>query len=433
MAILVATVATLSVGASWLFDRNARLLSEGPRTEALALGLLIGVLLVYRFPVHVRHNSKIQMSSVPIYLMASLLPAPLAAASAGGAIVLGELAVRSQKGNYWSDIACDAGRWMVIVLVGATVAHMQLFFSPLHVFPFIAAATVLWVGDVVTAPVTLCPMTREAPGTIMMAMMREAGMAEAAQYFLGFLGVLVAKEGDWALGLLFVPTALIYTASKRAKELHEGTRAMVEGMADTVDLRDPYTGGHSRRVTELTAAILQELGIVGQEVSLIVTAARAHDIGKIGIPDAVLKKEGPLTPEERAIMETHATWGADLLQRYPGFARGVDIVRHHHERWDGCGYPHKLKGTDIPFGARVLAVADSYDAMTSDRPYRRALTADKAASILLSGRGKQWDPAIVDACIRAIAGRLDQPASPLLSIVPETDGRVDSNLAAGTA
>jgi HD-GYP domain-containing protein (c-di-GMP phosphodiesterase class II) len=173
--------------------------------------------------------------------------------------------------------------------------------------------------------------------------------------------------------------------------------------------------------------------MLGPEVSLIVTAARAHDIGKIGIPDQILKKEGPLTPEERTIMETHATWGADLLQRYPGFARGVDIVRHHHERWDGEGYPHKLKGTDIPFGARVLAVADSYDAMTSDRPYRRALTPDKAASILLNGRGKQWDPAVVDVFLRAIADRLDTPVSPLLSIVPETTGHTDSTLAAGTA
>jgi putative nucleotidyltransferase with HDIG domain len=266
-----------------------------------------------------------------------------------------------------------------------------------------------------------------------MAMVCEAGVAEAAQYFLGFLGVLVAKEGDWALGLLFVPTALIYTASKRAKELHEGTRAMVEGMADTVDLRDPYTGGHSRRVTELTGAILRECGLVGPEVSLIVTAARAHDIGKIGIPDHILKKEGPLTAEERTTMEAHATWGADLLQRYPGFARGVDIVRHHHERWDGEGYPHKLKGTDIPFGARVLAVADSYDAMTSDRPYRRALTPDKAASILLNGRGKQWDPALVDALLRAIADRLEHPVSPLVSVVPDNDGHADSNLAAGMA
>ena len=103
------------------------------------------------------------------------------------------------------------------------------------------------------------------------------------------------------------------------------------------------------------------------------------------------------------IMQAHADRGAELLTRYSDFARVVDIVRHHHERWDGAGYPYRLKAKEIPIGARVIAVADSFDAMTSDRPYRRALSADQAASILLQGRGKQWDPAIVDAFLRSIA------------------------------
>src|SRR5205823_6104683 len=119
---------------------------------------------------------------------------------------------------------------------------------------------------------------------------------------------------------------------------------------------------------------------------MVVLAARVHDIGKIGVPDYVLNKEGRFTPEEEAIMQTHADRGADLLKRYSDFARGAEIVRHHHESWDGTGYPQKLKGRDIPFGARVIAVADSYDAMTSDRPYRKAMPHTKAAAILLDGR-----------------------------------------------
>src|SRR5581483_2790892 len=112
--------------------------------------------------------------------------------------------------------------------------------------------------------------------------------------------------------------------------------------------------------------------ILGPEASLIISAARVHDIGKIGIPDDILKKPGKLTSRERAIIESHAARGADLLVRYPDFARGKAIVRHHHERWDGKGYPDGIRGLEIPLGARVIAVADSYDAMTSDRPYRRA-------------------------------------------------------------
>jgi HD-GYP domain-containing protein (c-di-GMP phosphodiesterase class II) len=208
---------------------------------------------------------------------------------------------------------------------------------------------------------------------------------------------------------LIVPGSLIYTAFKSMKEMHEDTRQLLESMADAVDLRDAYTGGHSRRVTEYSAAILKQLGLQGPEVKLILSAARVHDIGKIGIPDAVLHKPGRLDPEEWAIMKQHPVHGANLLKRYSDFARGVEIVLHHHESWDGHGYPAGLRGQDIPFGARVVAVADSYDAMTSDRPYRAGMPMERAARILWDGRGKQWDPAIIDAFLRAI----DWKAQPL--------------------
>jgi putative nucleotidyltransferase with HDIG domain len=179
--------------------------------------------------------------------------------------------------------------------------------------------------------------------------------------------------------------------------MHEGTNKLLESMADAVDLRDSYTGGHSRRVTEYTLRILHEMRVIGPELDLIRSAARVHDIGKIGIPDQILNKPGRLTPEEKRIMDSHPARGAELLTRYTDFVRGMDIVRHHHERWDGQGYPDRLKGLDIPFGARVIAVADSFDAMTSDRPYRAGMPTDKAAQILCEGRGQQWEPAIIDA------------------------------------
>jgi HD-GYP domain-containing protein (c-di-GMP phosphodiesterase class II) len=193
-------------------------------------------------------------------------------------------------------------------------------------------------------------------------------------------------------------------------------------MADTVDFRDPYTGGHSRRVTELTAGILHELGKQGPGFDLIVTAARVHDIGKIGLPDRVLMKESDLSAEEWELVKTHPDRGAELLEEYPSFARGAAIVRHHHERWDGRGYPHGLRGTDIPFGSRVIAVADSFDAMTTDRPYRRAMSAEKAMAILTGGRGREWDAAIVDAFLQSMAGRRKRTVAPALRLVPDGAG-----------
>jgi HD-GYP domain-containing protein (c-di-GMP phosphodiesterase class II) len=159
----------------------------------------------------------------------------------------------------------------------------------------------------------------------------------------------------------------------------------------------------------------------GAGAELIIAAARVHDIGKIGIPDRVLNKPGMLTAEERAIMETHPERGADLLRRYPDFAQGVEIVRHHHERWDGTGYPYRLKGTDIPLGARIVAVADSFDAMTSDRPYRPALPVRKAVEILRAGRGEQWDAVIVDAFLRSIRPQIEQAGPSHLRLVENTE------------
>ncbi len=232
--------------------------------------------------------------------------------------------------------------------------------------------------------------------------MREVGLAEGAQYLLGVLGALAATQNLLALLLLPVPAAIFYIAYKSIKEMHDDTRHLLVTMADAVDLRDAYTGGHSRRVTAYSEQLLQELGLHGPEVDLIISAARVHDIGKIGIPDSVLNKPGRLTPEERAIMESHSERGADLLARYPDFSRGTAIVRHHHESWDGTGYPDRLKGNNIPFGARVIAVADSFDAMTSDRPYRKGMSVEKAAAILREGRGQQWEAALVDAFLQSL-------------------------------
>jgi HD-GYP domain-containing protein (c-di-GMP phosphodiesterase class II) len=218
----------------------------------------------------------------------------------------------------------------------------------------------------------------------------------------------------------YIPVYARPLATFNLPNVHEITPLDVVGR----DLRDPYTGGHSRRVTAYCAQLLAALGMHGPEVELVLAAARVHDIGKIGIPDAILNKPGKLTDAERAEMERHPVLGADLLARQGGVGRGVQIVRHHHEAWDGSGYPAGLAGLDIPFGARVIAVADSYDAMTSDRPYRAGMPQAKAESILRAGRGQQWDPTLVDAFLHALGeqeGLRPAPATGGTTDPTETD------------
>ncbi|MBY6036532.1 HD-GYP domain-containing protein [Fictibacillus nanhaiensis] len=166
-------------------------------------------------------------------------------------------------------------------------------------------------------------------------------------------------------------------------------------MAATLDARDPYTAGHSLRVADYAMKIGQMAGLPFQQLIQLKKSALLHDIGKIGIPDMVLLKEERLTDEEFELIKKHPAIGADILaqvQPYDAMKPLLPGVRYHHERYDGKGYPEQLAGEDIPVFGRIIAVADAYDAMTSDRPYRKGMTHEKALAILEGGKGTQWDP-----------------------------------------
>jgi HD-GYP domain-containing protein (c-di-GMP phosphodiesterase class II)/pSer/pThr/pTyr-binding forkhead associated (FHA) protein len=173
-------------------------------------------------------------------------------------------------------------------------------------------------------------------------------------------------------------------------------RATLEVFAKAIDARDRYTAGHSERVTAYSMLLARRSGQFASEFETIRRAGMLHDIGKVGVPDAVLLKEGPLDARERALIEAHVTIGFRMLEPLPFLGASLPAVRGHHERWDGKGYPDGLGGTDIHPHARLMAVADSYDAMTSARAYRGALPATEAARRLRAARGAQFDPEMID-------------------------------------
>jgi len=175
----------------------------------------------------------------------------------------------------------------------------------------------------------------------------------------------------------------------------------VEALARAMTARDPLTHQHSQRVQHYALALAWEAGIHEDRLlEAMEPAALLHDIVKLGIPDRLLSKPGPLTLAEYDQVKQHAVIGADILAGVSLPGSLALIVRHHHEHWDGSGYPDGLRGEAIPLGARVLAVADSYDALTSDRPYRRALSHACAVGILLDGRGTMFDPRLTDVFLR---------------------------------
>jgi HD-GYP domain-containing protein (c-di-GMP phosphodiesterase class II) len=387
-------------------------------TTAAVVGFLAAVLVwAGTHPLHLRHQTKVYLATLPLYLIAVLAPPPVAAVAAAVGVLIAQLKMRPQTGNFPSDIATAVGRWSLIVLAAATLAHLPGAAGWPLALRLGGTAALMYALDVLTVAFELSPMSGEPPSKIMAAVVRSGGLYEWAQYLVAILAGAAALYQTWTLLLLVVPIHLIYVAFKNAKEVNEGTFRLLESLADTVDLRDPYTGGHSRRVADWSAKILREVNVHGAEADIIRTAARVHDIGKIGVPDLILNNPGKLTAEEKAIMDSHPVRGAELLARFSEFANGQAIVRHHHERWDGGGYPDGLQSWDIPFGARVIAVADSYDAMTSDRPYRPAMSASKACSILRAGRDEQWDPVIVDAFLRCIGGGQDAAAVPVVKVL----------------
>ncbi|MBI4587891.1 MAG: HD-GYP domain-containing protein [Candidatus Rokubacteria bacterium] len=169
------------------------------------------------------------------------------------------------------------------------------------------------------------------------------------------------------------------------------------GLANALEARDPYTRGHSERVARLAQRLALRLGCSADERRVITQAGLLHDLGKIGIPEAVLGKAGPLSEEEWVLMREHPVVGARIVSPLEFFSEGALIIRHHHERQDGSGYPAGLSGEAIPFGARIMAVADVYDAMTSDRPYRKRLACEEARRQVEGWADRLLDARIVSA------------------------------------
>jgi hypothetical protein len=224
---------------------------------------------------------------------------------------------------------------------------------------------------------------------------------------------LYARFDTWlgfgSLGLIavIVPIAAVRHVYVLYHSLEESGQELLQVMVKAIEARDPYTSGHSLRVSELSRAIAVELGLSAREIEQVETAALLHDVGKIHEEFApLLRKESRLTPEETALMQTHSTRSAELvgiISKFRGFIQ--DSVRHHHERWDGQGYPTGLAGKAIPLAARIILISDTIDAMTTDRPYRKRLGLEVVIAELQKCKGTQFDPDLVEVTVSSVAVR----------------------------
>jgi putative nucleotidyltransferase with HDIG domain len=184
------------------------------------------------------------------------------------------------------------------------------------------------------------------------------------------------------------------------EDLEHSYDVTLEALGDALDLKDSETEGHSKRVTAYTIALARAMGISPAEIKVIARGAFLHDIGKMAIPDDILRKPGKLTPDEQELMREHCARGYQMLRKIPFLAEAAEIVYTHQEHYDGSGYPSGLKGSSIPVGARIFAVADTLDAITSDRPYRVARSFDAARAEIIRCSGSQFDPSVVEVYLK---------------------------------
>jgi putative nucleotidyltransferase with HDIG domain len=302
---------------------------------------------------------------------------------------------------------------------------LALFVGPLYIF---TACCFLLNSGMIAAALAI---ERRQSG---LRIWREQFLWLSLNYFGGAsvaaLLVVYAKSIDWAVIGLIVPLlAISYLtfrttlgrledANAHLTELNKLHLSTIETLAMAVDAKDQVTHGHIRRVQRYALGLSSSLGITDERLlKAVEAAALLHDMGKLAIPEYILNKPGKLTPAEFDKMKLHAGLGADILSAIQFPYPVVPIVRHHHENWDGGGYPDKLKGTEIPLGARILSVVDCYDALTSDRPYRPRLTSDEAISIIMQRRGTMYDPLVVDTFVARLE-ELERSAQDLGPVNP---------------
>ncbi len=292
--------------------------------------------------------------------------------------------------------------------------------------------------------------TRRSPLTVWRQHFLWLGPGYAAGACIALLLVIALRQvhfGTLAAFLLIAPVLVVFyftlqASFGRAEDAKGHVAALnrlylstVETLATAIDAKDEVTHGHIRRVQVAAMALAREIQITDESLlQAIEAAALLHDTGKIAVPEHILNKPGKLTPAEFDKMKLHAPIGAQILAAIDFPYPVVPIVRHHHENWDGTGYPDQIKGTAIPIGARILSVVDCYDALTSDRPYRRRMTDDAAVAILLERRGTMYDPMIVDAFIGArhtIMPAGDGGAHPVLRTLSEARDAIAPRAEAG--
>ena len=394
---LACYITLVFAGAALLLAATLHTFPTGHGSD-LILFLALSV-LGERWAVAVRFDEAVSISLTVSFAAALLFGPAFASIVAIGGVLISDLVISR---THWTRVLFNCSQLSLSSGLAAVVYERLAQPGPIDLgrdTPAIVAAAIVFllVNDtLVTLAMSFSWHTFWHEWT---ASFREAGIPYISMAPLGALLAFAYEDGRW--NVLYFPLLVfvIYNGFKLYANLQTETDRALVLLADSVDKRDRYTYAHSQRVAGYVAGIAAALDLSRKESEVIVSAARIHDLGKIGTDNRILYKKAGLTDEERAAINVHSANGSELAGQFSMYAKGREYIRHHHERWDGCGYPDGLAGQRIPLGARIIAVADAYDAMTSDRPYRAALSPEIAIAELRLGAGRQFDPELVETFI----------------------------------
>jgi len=449
-AVTVAGLGVLAVAVAGLAGHGSVSWQRDELTVFIALSLM--AMAAERFDFNLYGNSRVSLAFVPIFGSVLLL-------GLAGVVLVATLAIVASAIGVQRPLYKTAFNFGTLLLAGAASALVLLAFGPAsdaNVWPGVLVPSLLAAGAnfAVNSGLVAVAISLSAR-TPLRSVWNEHFMWLWPHYLvLGTLGLAIASAweamGLWGLAVFVVPPLMMRLSVKQyldrttkgvfeLREAHQNlqtaheqvTEAMtslrkaydgtLRSLVAALDARDSETGGHSERVANLTAAIAEEMGISSdtEEGQYIQWGALLHDVGKIAVPDHILRKPGRLSDEEWVAMRTHSHAGFEIVRNVEFLAPAAEIVLAHHERYDGAGYPRGLAGEDIPFGARIFMIADTFDAITSERPYKAARRAEEALAEILLNSGTQFDPRAVKAFLSVYQKRFvnqvaaDSPRRPL--------------------
>jgi hypothetical protein len=409
LVLLVGAAAIIAVATIWLvpIDPHIGLQIDSDPTSTSSLELLLGVgfwslltLVASSLPVQLSDGVQVAVSTAPL-MAAALLGGPSAAAIVA---VIGSTDTRELRGRvvWYGTLANHAAITLPAIVAGFLMVGLRGNGNSLGIelgATLFGALTYSIINAVLVSAIVLFRSGRT---------IREFfGRAETSNVWLNLLTMaplawLMARTylttaGWWGTLLFGLPLFTTRIAYQRFMQMREMFTQTIGALAEAVDKRDPYTSKHSQRVRLISVDIGRELRVSAAELEALEWGGLLHDVGKIGVPDNVLLKQGKLTRDERITMNAHPVLGAQIIGPVHHLAPELPVIRHHHEWYNGSGYPDRLMGDEIPRLARILHVADAFEAMTADRPYRKALSTEQANAELSKFAGVQFDPEVVNA------------------------------------